>query len=71
MQRISLYDCKFDLKQELDFGDEEFDIQFLSLNGSGIRNKNNWKKYPEKFERIIKAISNSNIRLSLQAINIS
>ena len=61
-------DCKFDFGDQLDSSE----IQFLSMSGSGSLSCGNWGKNPQRFENLLKAISNSlPLRNSLNFVDIT
>ena len=48
---------KFNLESDLDFSGPDYKISYLGLPFWGNYHKNNWTNYPNRFERLIKAIA--------------
>ena len=61
---------KIDLSSDLDLEGPEYSISYLGFNQTGEEHGNNWKNQPEKFERLIKAISMTSMKSSIETINI-
>ena len=60
-------DCKFDFGDQLDSSN----IQFFEISYSGNKDNGDWAVYPERFENLLEAISNSlPLRNSLKTLYI-
>ena len=62
--------CRFDLKSEISLEGPAYNIEEISFYHSGTNHDNNWREYPEKLERVIKAIGNSSLKQSLNKIEL-
>ena len=61
---------KLDLSHDLDFSGPEYSTSYLSFSTWGNCDGSNWSKEPEKLERLIKAISQCNLKTSLTILNL-
>jgi hypothetical protein len=63
---------KFDAEQEFDFSGPEYEIELLSFFNSDFNPPfNEWGKYPERLENIIKGIKNSGLSKSLKKLDVN
>jgi hypothetical protein len=71
-QRLVLEFGNFPFDQEFDFSGTEYKLPFLSFFGAAYNNDfNHWDEYPERFERIIRGISNCGLKDSLVKLDVS
>ena len=61
--------CLFDFDDDLDFSGPEYKMEYLCFWCLYCKN-NNWGTKPERFERIIKAIAQSELKDSLKTIHL-
>ena len=68
--RLIVKNSKLDWNNDFDFSGPEYNTTFLSFGLWGNGHGNNWNTNPEKLGRIIKAISLSSMKDSLQTLNV-
>ena len=68
--RIIIEHSKLDWDNDFDFSGPNYNTTYLSFNGCGNNHGNNWYSNPEKLGRIIKAISMSSMKDSLQTLDV-
>ena len=61
---------KLNLDSDIDLSGPTYKIEFLSFNGCGINFDNDWENKPDRFERVIKAIANSDLKNSLRKLDV-
>ena len=70
-QELKIINCNLDFEDIIIDKKNKSRIKVLDFHGSGAKRKSNWEEHPYKFRNIIKAISESDIKHSLQKICIS
>ena len=68
--RIVFQLCQIDLSSDIDLSGPEYRTTYLSLWQIGNRAENDWKGYPERLKRVIKAISECSLKDSLKTLNV-
>ena len=68
--RLIIEHSKLDWDNEFDFSGPQYNTTYLSFYAWGNNYGNNWGANPEKLGRIIKAISMSSMKKSLQTLNV-
>ena len=66
--RIRFFYCSLDLKSDIDISGPDYKTTFLSFRWTG--NKSLWVAYPCWLKRILKAISLSSLKTSLQTLDV-
>ena len=62
--------CQIDLSSDIDLSGPDYTTTYLSFWWVGDRKENDWKGYPERLKRVIKAISLCSLKDSLKTINV-
>ena len=68
--RLIIKNSKLDWDNDFDFSGPHYKTTYLSFGNWGINHDNNWSSNPEKLGRIIRAISLSSMKDSLQTLNV-
>ena len=67
-ERIVFCCCSLDLDSDIDISDPDYKTTYLSFRGTGHKSK--WKSNPSRLKRILKAISLSSLKTSLQTLDV-
>uniref|UniRef100_A0A7S3JF53 Uncharacterized protein n=1 Tax=Euplotes harpa TaxID=151035 RepID=A0A7S3JF53_9SPIT len=70
-EKLTLSNCKFDLKNDLDFSVPAYAIKHLNLSFSGKNHDNDWENHPERLKKLFVSMSKSKLKDSLTEINIT
>ena len=66
--RIVIGWCSLDFDSDIDISGPEYKTTYLSFRFTG--NKSNWSSSPSRLKRILKAISLSSLKTSLQTLDV-
>ena len=66
--RIVFRGCLLDLEFDIDISGPDYKTTYLSFRGTGYRSS--WSSYPSRLKRMLKAISLSSLKTSLQTLDV-
>ena len=66
--RIVFYWCSLEFDSEIDISGPDYKTTYLSFRFTGDESK--WSSYPSRLKKIIKAISLSSLKTSLQTLDV-
>ncbi|CAI2358988.1 unnamed protein product [Moneuplotes crassus] len=69
-ERLTISESKFDTSSPVAFDCPSSSIQYLSFERSGKSSRNDWKASPSKLKNILKAVSESALKDSIQTLNV-
>ena len=68
--RIVFSWCLLDLDSDIDISGPEYKTTYLSFRNTGNEYRSKWGSFPSRLKRILKAISLSSLKTSLQTLDV-